>query len=69
MSVAAAPAKLPGHGHGAAASAGSAAEPETAKPEKESRSQKHTRVKTYLVLSVKKSCLTSFHSILFVKDF
>ncbi|NXB90853.1 MTBP protein, partial [Vidua chalybeata] len=44
VSVAAVPSKLPGQGHRAATSAGSAAEPEATKPEKESRSQKHTRM-------------------------
>ncbi|NWS00819.1 MTBP protein, partial [Motacilla alba] len=42
--AAAAPSKLPGQGLGAAARAGPAAQPEAAKPEKESRSQKHTRM-------------------------
>ncbi|NXV59964.1 MTBP protein, partial [Molothrus ater] len=42
--VAAAPSKPPGHGHRAASRAGPAAQPEPAKPEKESRSQKHTRM-------------------------
>ncbi|NWR18921.1 MTBP protein, partial [Emberiza fucata] len=42
--VAAAPSKPPGHGHRAATRAGPAAQPEAAKPEKESRSQKHTRM-------------------------
>ncbi|XP_041263469.1 mdm2-binding protein [Onychostruthus taczanowskii] len=41
---AAAPWKAPGQGHRAATRAGSATEPEAAKPEKESRSQKHTRM-------------------------
>ncbi|XP_053850150.1 mdm2-binding protein [Vidua macroura] len=44
VSVAAVPSKLPCQGHRAATSAGSAAEPEATKPEKESRSQKHTRM-------------------------
>ncbi|NXU12724.1 MTBP protein, partial [Pardalotus punctatus] len=44
LSVAAVPAKLPGQAPRAATKAGSAAEPETSKPEKESRSQKHTRM-------------------------
>ncbi|NXU46199.1 MTBP protein, partial [Drymodes brunneopygia] len=43
-SVAAVPSKLPGQTHRAASRAGSAAEPEASKPEKESRSQKHTRM-------------------------
>uniref|UniRef100_A0A8C5X4B0 MDM2 binding protein n=1 Tax=Malurus cyaneus samueli TaxID=2593467 RepID=A0A8C5X4B0_9PASS len=44
VSVAAAPSKQPGQAPRAATKAGSAAEPETSKPEKESRSQKHTRM-------------------------
>ncbi|NXQ11481.1 MTBP protein, partial [Peucedramus taeniatus] len=44
VAVAAVPPKLPGQGHRAASRAGSAAEPEATKPEKESRSQKHTRM-------------------------
>ncbi|NWX32771.1 MTBP protein, partial [Notiomystis cincta] len=44
VSVAAVPSKQPGQGHQAATKAGSAAEPEASKPEKESRSQKHTRM-------------------------
>lgn len=67
--VAAAPSKPPGHGHRAATRAGPAALPEAAKPEKESRSQKHTRVKICLVLLVKKSCLTYFHGTWFVNIF
>ncbi|NXE33156.1 MTBP protein, partial [Ptilorrhoa leucosticta] len=43
-SVAAVPAKQPGQAHRATSRAGSAAEPEASKPEKESRSQKHTRM-------------------------
>ncbi|NWW38330.1 MTBP protein, partial [Panurus biarmicus] len=43
-SVAAVPSKVPGQGHGAATKAGPAAEPKASKPEKESRSQKHTRM-------------------------
>ncbi|RMC14939.1 hypothetical protein DUI87_07116 [Hirundo rustica rustica] len=42
--VAAAPSKPPGQAHGATAKAASAAEHEASKPEKESRSQKHTRM-------------------------
>ncbi|NXT15500.1 MTBP protein, partial [Prunella fulvescens] len=42
--AAAAPSELPGQGHRAASRAGSAALPEASKPEKESRSQKHTRM-------------------------
>ncbi|KAF2976362.1 hypothetical protein EK904_011354 [Melospiza melodia maxima] len=42
--AAAAPPNPPGHGHRAAASAGPAAQPQPARPEKESRSQKHTRM-------------------------
>ncbi|NXR93619.1 MTBP protein, partial [Hypocryptadius cinnamomeus] len=41
---AAVPWKVPSQGHRAATRAGPAAEPEAAKPEKESRSQKHTRM-------------------------
>ncbi|NXS16942.1 MTBP protein, partial [Mystacornis crossleyi] len=44
VSVAAVPAKQPGQAHRATSRAGSAAEPEAPKPEKESRSQKHTRM-------------------------
>ncbi|NWT80470.1 MTBP protein, partial [Lanius ludovicianus] len=44
VSVAAGPVKQPGQGHRATSRAGSAAEPEASKPEKESRSQKHTRM-------------------------
>ncbi|NXA63795.1 MTBP protein, partial [Mohoua ochrocephala] len=43
-SVAAVPAKQPGQAHRATSRAASAAEPEASKPEKESRSQKHTRM-------------------------
>ncbi|NWX66574.1 MTBP protein, partial [Promerops cafer] len=42
--VAAGPSKLPGQAPRAASKAGTAAEPEASKPEKESRSQKHTRM-------------------------
>ncbi|NWV92239.1 MTBP protein, partial [Machaerirhynchus nigripectus] len=44
ISVAAVPAKQPGQAHRTTSRAGSAAEPEASKPEKESRSQKHTRM-------------------------
>ncbi|NXY62482.1 MTBP protein, partial [Callaeas wilsoni] len=44
VSVAAAPSKQPSQAHRATSRAGSAAEPEASKPEKESRSQKHTRM-------------------------
>ncbi|NXB07738.1 MTBP protein, partial [Cnemophilus loriae] len=44
VSVAAVPPKQPSQAHGATTRAGSAAEPEASKPEKESRSQKHTRM-------------------------
>ncbi|XP_014725566.1 PREDICTED: mdm2-binding protein [Sturnus vulgaris] len=44
VSVAAVPSKLPGQAHRAASKAGSAAEPEASKQDKESRSQKHTRM-------------------------
>ncbi|NXT62770.1 MTBP protein, partial [Chaetops frenatus] len=44
VSVAAVPLKQPGQAHRATTKAGSAAEPEPSKPEKESRSQKHTRM-------------------------
>ncbi|NWZ74748.1 MTBP protein, partial [Poecile atricapillus] len=44
VSVAAVPSKLPSQAHRATTKAGSAAEPEASKPEKESRSQKHTRM-------------------------
>ncbi|NWU25851.1 MTBP protein, partial [Dyaphorophyia castanea] len=44
VSVSAVPAKQPGQAQRAASRAGSAAEPEASKPEKESRSQKHTRM-------------------------
>ncbi|NWV18740.1 MTBP protein, partial [Origma solitaria] len=43
-SVAVVPSKEPGQAPRAATKAGTAAEPETSKPEKESRSQKHTRM-------------------------
>ncbi|NXC60168.1 MTBP protein, partial [Aleadryas rufinucha] len=44
ISVAAAPSRQPGQALGATSRAGSAAQPEASKPEKESRSQKHTRM-------------------------
>ncbi|NXH30273.1 MTBP protein, partial [Myiagra hebetior] len=44
ISVAAVPTKQPSQGHRDTSRAGSAAEPEPSKPEKESRSQKHTRM-------------------------
>uniref|UniRef100_A0A8C0UFC2 MDM2 binding protein n=1 Tax=Cyanistes caeruleus TaxID=156563 RepID=A0A8C0UFC2_CYACU len=44
VSVAAVPSKLSSQTHRATTKAGSAAEPEASKPEKESRSQKHTRM-------------------------
>ncbi|NWS88494.1 MTBP protein, partial [Toxostoma redivivum] len=44
VSVAAVPSKLPSQAHRAASKAGSAAEPEASKQDKESRSQKHTRM-------------------------
>ncbi|NWV04756.1 MTBP protein, partial [Ptilonorhynchus violaceus] len=44
VSLAAVPSKQPGQAHRATTKAGSAAESETSKPEKESRSQKHTRM-------------------------
>ncbi|NXD33114.1 MTBP protein, partial [Copsychus sechellarum] len=44
ISVAAVPSKLPGQAHRAATKAGSAAEPQASKQDKESRSQKHTRM-------------------------
>lgn len=69
VSVAAVPAKLPGQAHRATSRAGSAAEPEASKPEKESRSQKHTRVKIYLVLSVKKQLFNFFSWDLIFKNF
>lgn len=65
-SLASVPLKQPGQPHRVTTKAGSAShigatESETSKPAKESRSQKHTRVKVYVVWLWKSICLTSFH--------
>ncbi|NXK62518.1 MTBP protein, partial [Sylvietta virens] len=62
VSVAAVPAKAPGQTHRAATRAGSAAEPGAAKPEKESRSQKHTRMlKEVVAKTLQKHGITEDH--------
>jgi len=66
VSLASMPLKQAGQPHKVITKAGSAShrsatESETSKPAKESRSQKHTRVKVYVVLFVKKHLLDFFH--------
>ncbi|KAI1243601.1 hypothetical protein IHE44_0001233 [Lamprotornis superbus] len=62
VSVAAVPSKLPGQAHRAASKAGSAAEPEASKQDKESRSQKHTRMlKEVVAKTLQKHGITEDH--------